>query len=148
LFLLSELSAAAVLLNPYTIGIYLEALRFPGRDNLQDLTEWQPMTLRDVQGQTFVVASLLLAIFYRCSPRRVRSWEVLSLVGLGLASLWSTRMVVWWAPVAALLAATHGFAVWRAWRHSPLVHEPPVREGKWSFVALGLAWIYFMVSPL
>ncbi len=145
--LLTELAAAAVLVNPYTIGLYIEAVNFSGNANLSDLSEWQPLTLRDGQGQLFAVVAVLLAVLYRFTPRRVRSWEILALVGIGLASLWSVRMIVWWAPVCALLAAQHGFAAWRAWSHAPLVPEPAARTGKWSFVTLGLVWICFMVSP-
>ncbi len=147
LFLLTELAAAAVLVNPYTIRLYVEALRFSSNENLEDLTEWHPLTLREDQGLLFVGAAVLLAVLYRLSPRRVRSWEVLTLVGLGLSTMWSTRMIVWWAPVAALLLAQHSFAVWRAWRHAPLIAEPTPRAGKWSFVTAGLIWICFMISP-
>lgn len=147
-FLFTELGAAAVLINPYTVRLYVEAFRFSGTENLQDLTEWHPLTLRDGEGQLFVATALVLAALYRLSPRRVRCWEILSLVGLGLATMWSSRMIVWWAPLAALLAAEHGHAVWRKWRHAPLVAPQPPRAGKWSFVAIGLAWISFMLSPL
>jgi hypothetical protein len=146
-FLLGELAAAAVLVNPYTIGLYAEALRVSGNENLQDLTEWHPLTLRDGQGQMFIMVALALAVLYRLTPRRVRSWEVLMLIGLGLATMWTSRMIVWWAPVAALLIAQHAFAVWRAWSHGPLVPQPAPRAGKWSFVAAGLVWISFMLSP-
>jgi hypothetical protein len=56
-------------------------------------------------------------------------------------------MLIWWAPVAALLMARHGFATWRKFRHAPLIAPPPVRTGKWSFVTAGLIWICFMLSP-
>ena len=148
MFLLTELSAVAVLVNPYTIRLYLEALQFSGQENLQDLTEWHPLTLRDEQGQIFAGAALLLAVLYRLSPRRVRSWEVLTLVGLGLATMWSTRMIVWWSPIVALLAARHSYSVWRAWSKSPVVSLPALRAGKWSFVSIGLTWIFFMLSPI
>ena len=146
-FVLGELAAAAVLINPYTIRLYVEALRVSGSENLQDLTEWYPLILRDGQGQLFVAMAVALTMLYRVSPRRVRSWEVLSLVGLGLATMWSTRMIVWWAPIAALLLAQHGFAVWRKWCHAPLVALPVPRSGRWSFVSAGLVWIAFMLSP-
>ncbi len=43
-----------------------------------------------------------LAVVYRLSPRRVTSTEVLALVGVGFAMLWSNRFLVWWAPLATL----------------------------------------------
>ena len=148
LLLLTELAATAVLLNPYTIGLYVEALQFSKNANLQDLTEWHPLTLRDSQGQVFALVAVLLAVLYRLSPRRVQSWEVLALIGLGAATMWSNRMIVWWGPVAGLLTAQHAFAAWRRWRHAPLVAEPAPRAGKWSVVSVGLAWIFLMLSPL
>ena len=148
LFLLTELSAAAVLINPYTIRLYVEVLQFSNNANLEDLTEWHPLTLRSDQGPLFAAMTLLLVLLYRSSPRRVRGWEVLSLVGLGLATLWSTRMIIWWAPVAAMLVALHGYAAWRRWRHKPFVASPAVTAGKWSLVTAGLVWISFMLSPL
>lgn len=147
LFLLTELAAAAVLVNPYTIRLYAEALQVSGTENLQDLTEWHPLTLRDGQGQLFAAVAIALAVLYRISPRRVRSWELLTLVGLGLATLWSSRMLIWWAPVAALLLVQHGYAAWRKWSRGPIVPEPAARSGRWSFVAAGLVWISFMLSP-
>lgn len=147
LFLLTELGAAAVLINPYTIRIYVEAVRFAGNENLEDLTEWHALTLRDGQGQLFVAVAVLLAVIYRLSPRRIRTWEMLSLVGLGLGTMWSTRMLVWWAPVVALLLAQHSFAIWRAWSHKPFIAEPTQRTGKWTIVTIGLVWISFMISP-
>lgn len=147
-FLLTELAAVAVLMNPYGLRLYVEVLRFSGLENLQDLTEWHPLTLRDDQGPLFVGAALLLVALYRVSPRRVQSWEVLALVGLGLATLHSSRMLIWWAPVAALLIAQHGYAAWRKWNHAPLIPTPSATTGKWSFVTVGLVWISFMLSPL
>lgn len=148
LLLLLELCAVAVLANPYTIRLYAEALNFSGNENLQDLAEWQPVTLRDGQGQVFIVTAIALAMLYRLSPRRVRSWEVLSLLLFGLATLWSCRMIVWWAPIAAVLVGQHTHAIWRNWSHASLVGSPYQRTGKWSFVMIGMIWISFMVSPL
>ena len=51
-FLLTQLAAAAVLMNPYGLGLYLEVLSFAGNSNLQDLVEWDPLNIRMRQGQT------------------------------------------------------------------------------------------------
>ena len=147
-FLLLELAAVAVLLNPYGIGLYVEALQISSNTNLQELTEWAPLSLREGQGRMFAAVAVLLAMLYRWSPRRVRTWEVLALVGFGAAAAWSSRLLIWWAPVAALLVATHGYAVWRASRRLPLDTEPVPRAGKWSVVTVGLIWICFAYSPL
>ena len=145
--LLLELAAAAVLVNPYGMRIYPEVLQFSANPNLNDLTEWHPIGLEETHGMVFGVAAVLLTILYRFSPRRVHSWEVLTLIVLGWSTFTSGRMIIWWAPVAALLIAVHGHAIWRNWRHLPLLPEPPIRAGKWSVVAVGLVWIFFAYSP-
>ncbi|MGE0377324.1 MAG: hypothetical protein AB7Q45_18085, partial [Planctomycetaceae bacterium] len=98
LFVLTELAAVAVLANPYGLGLYAEVFAVAGHPNLQDLIEWEPLTLRMSQGKAFAGCGLALIFAYRFSPRRVRAGEVLLLVGLGGAALWSSRMILWWAP--------------------------------------------------
>lgn len=147
-FLLMELSAAAVLLNPYGIGLYTEVLRFSSYDNLQDLTEWMPLTLRDGQTSLMAVFGILLAMCYRVSPRRVQSWEVLSLVVFGWSALWSTRMSVWVAPIMSVILTMHAYAIWRARYHKSIIPEPAVRTGKWTVVTVGVIWICFAYSTL
>jgi hypothetical protein len=146
--LLLELAAVAVLLNPYGIGLYVDVLHVSSNANVQELTEWAPLSLREGQGQLFAAFAVLLAMLYRWSPRRVRTWEVLALVGFGGAALWSSRLLIWWTPVAALLVAIHGYAVWRASRRLPFVGEPAPRAGKWSVVTVGLIFICFGYSPI
>ena len=147
-FLLLELAAVAVLLNPYGIGLYVEALQISSNANLQELTEWAPLSLREGQGQLFAAVAVFLAMLYRWSPRRVRTWEVLALVGFGGAALWSSRLLIWWTPVAALLVATHGYAAWRSSQRLSMVGEPAPRAGKWSVVTVGLIFICFGYSPI
>ncbi|MCX7410673.1 MAG: hypothetical protein NTZ32_21575 [Planctomycetales bacterium] len=147
-FLLLELAAAAVLLNPYGIELYAEALRFSSNENLQELTEWSPLSLREGQGQVFAAVAVLLAMLYRWTPRRVQTWEVLALVVFGAGALWSNRLLIWWAPVAACLVALHGYSAWRAACRQPLIPAVAPRAGKWSVVMVGLVFISFGYSPL
>ena len=49
LVLLTQIAAAAVLLNPYGIGIYGEVFAVVGNPNLEDLFEWLPLSLRMAQ---------------------------------------------------------------------------------------------------
>lgn len=148
LFLLLELACVAVLLNPYGMGIYPATLQIASNPNLADLIEWHPLSLDGGDGRVFGAMAVALAILYRSSPRRVRCWEVIALVVLGWSTLCSARLIIWWAPVAALLLAVHGHAIWRHWRYLPLLPEPPLRTGKWSLVSVGLIWIFFAFSPL
>ena len=145
LFVLTELAAVAVLLNPYGIGVYAEVLSFAGNPNLQDLIEWEPLTLRASQGKTAAAAALALMIVYRFSPRRVACAEVLLLVGLGGAAMWSSRMIHWWGPTAAYYLALHTAAIAR--RRLPAKRTAPVRRGLTSVVTVGLVWIFFAYTP-
>ncbi|MCA9076116.1 MAG: hypothetical protein KDA93_13895 [Planctomycetaceae bacterium] len=145
LFVLTEVSAVAVLLNPYGIGLYGEVFAVAGNANVHDLIEWDPLTLRMSQGKAAALCALAVMFVYRLSPRRVRSNEVLLLVGLGVAAMWSSRMILWWAPVAAYFLAIHSAATFR--RKPETAPEPSPRSGKWSVVTIGLAWIFFAYTP-
>jgi hypothetical protein len=101
LVLLLELAAVAVLLNPYGLRIYPEAYLLVKNTNLQDLVEWQPLTLRMEQGKAAAGVAFVLLFLYRMTPRRIGTGEVLALVILGGIALWTSRMILWWAPVAA-----------------------------------------------
>jgi hypothetical protein len=50
--------------------------------------------------------------------------ELLLLAGLGGWTLWTSRILVWWAVAAAYYLALHGHAAWRKWRK--LRAEPTV----------------------
>lgn len=143
-----ELSAAAALVNPYGVGLYLEVWRFGANPNLASLTEWQVLETRATHGLIFAASVIALAILYRFTPRRVAAWEVLTLVGLALASLWSARFLSWWGPVAAVLMITHAHASLRRWFPWRSEAAPSPRSGKWTVVTLGLIWIFFGYSPL
>jgi len=146
LFLL-ELAAAAVLLNPTGIGVYADVLTIAQDTNMQAIDEWRSLSLKMFQGQAAFVASLLLLLAYRISPRRVSATEFLLIAGLGAASLWSARMIMWWAPVIGLYLGLHLTAILRQWRHAPVFADPSPRSGMWSVVVIGLAWIFFAVTP-
>lgn len=145
LFVATELAAVAVLLNPYGIAIYPEVLTFSNHPNLASLVEWDPLTLRMKQGQAAFVMALTLIGLYRLSPRRVTSGEVLLMLGLGGGALWTSRLIVWWAPVAAYYFGLHGAAVWRTWMEAR--PRQPRRGGLYSVSILGMLWICFAYTP-
>jgi hypothetical protein len=145
LFCATCLSCLGVLVNPYGIGAYGEVLAVASHPNVRDLVEWEPLTLRMMQGQFAAIGAFALACLYRLSPRRVTTGELLLLVVFGVAALWTSRMIVWWAPLAAYylglhLAAATG-AQFRAARF------PVSRTGLNSVVAAGLCWIAFAITP-
>ncbi len=153
---LTGLAAAAVLLNPYGWGLYAEVWSISANANLDDLVEWQPLTLHMKQGQAAAAAVLALIFVYRMSPRRVSAAEVLLLAGIGGAALWVSRFVLWWAPVAGYCLALHGSAAWKGKRkkekgkrqeeESASAKSP--RSGKWTLVTVGLVLFFFASSPL
>ena len=146
LVLLTELAAVAGLLNPYGLALYSEVLSFGSNPNLQAIIEWQSLTLRLSQGQAAAAAGLILFIVYRISPRRVLTAEVLTLVVFGAAALWTSRMLVWWGPLAGCFAAIHGAAAWRKWQGLAIAPEPPQRASLWTVVVLGVTFIFFELS--
>jgi hypothetical protein len=145
LFLLLELAAAAVLVNPYGIRLYAEVLSFSRNPNLADLVEWDPLTLTMPHGLAAAVVALGLVIAYRLSPRRVRAGELLLLVAFGAAALWHSRMILWWAVIAAYYLGLHLSAAWRRFHRAPV--RPSPRSGRWSVVTAGLFWICFGFTP-
>lgn len=148
LALLTELAVAATLINPYGPLLYREVLAFSSNPNLQSLTEWQPLEIRTWTAGTLLGLLGLLAVLYRVTPRRVAAWEPLVLIGLGISTFWSARMLAWLAPVVAYLTVLHAHAAWRTYWHLAAVAAPSPRAGLWTVVTLGLAWIFFGYSPL
>ena len=145
LVLLLELAAAAVLLNPYGIGLYVETLTFSSNPNLSDLVEWDPLNVRMPHGVAAAAVGALLALAYRMSPRRARISEALVLVALGAMALWHSRMLVWWSIPAAYYLGLHVGAVWK--QKEDAEPRPFKRGGRWSVITLGIAWICFAYTP-
>lgn len=146
-FLLLELSAIAVLLNPYGLQIYSAVLAVSSNPNLAGLIEWDPLTLRSTQGASMAFASVVLMFLYRWSPRRVQSVEVLLLLGFGGLTLYYSRFMTWWSPVAAYCLVLHGNAVLKEDRKNRPALAPPVRTSLHTVVWLGMAFICFAITP-
>lgn len=145
LLLATELAAVCVLINPYGIGAYGEALAVANSENVRDLVEWEPLTLRMMQGQFAAIAAFVLVCLYRLTPRRITSGEVLLLIVFGGLALWTSRMIVWWAPMAAYFIGLHLAAALRRWWKP--ADPVSTRAGLNTVVAVGLCWIYFAYSP-
>ena len=145
--LMLELAGAAVLLNPYGLRLYAEVFAIAGNSNVAELTEWGPLQLRMAQGQATAVIALLLIVLYRLSPRRVTAAEVLLLFGFGASALWSSRMLVWWVPLAVTFGMQHAGAIWHQWRANSELQLPVLRSGRWSVITVGILWICFAFTP-
>lgn len=141
--LLTQLCAAAVLLNPAGFAIYPEVFNVTSNPNIGSMFEWDALTLRSAQGQSAVAAALLAFMAIKLSPRRMRCGEMLAFVLTGLLAMWSGRMLNWWAPIAGIVIGTHLIAAMRkttAWLRNP---QPAKRTGLWTVVNGGLVWILF-----
>lgn len=145
--LLLELAAVAVLFNPYGVRLYAEVINVAGNPNVADLVEWAPLQLRMAQGQAAAMIALLLIVLYRLSPRRVTAAEVLLLFGFGAAALWTSRMLIWWVPLAVTFGMQHASAIWHQWRFAAESEVPSPRNGRWSVITVGIVWICFAFTP-
>lgn len=146
-FLIAELSAVAALINPYGFGLYTEVLTFSSNANLADLVDWEPLTLRSTQGRAVASVVFMMLIVYRLSPRRVSLGEFLLLAGLGAWTLWTSRMLMWWALPAAYYATLHLNAAMRRGKQRE-VRVAPTRSGLNSVVAVAGVWMCFALSPM
>ncbi|MEZ6056050.1 MAG: hypothetical protein R3C01_05030 [Planctomycetaceae bacterium] len=147
-FILLELAAVAVLLNPSGIGIYSDVLAIAGSPNMRIIHEWAPLTFKLWQGKWAFVAVLSFLVLYRLSPRRVTTTEFLLLAGFGALTLWSSRMMMWWGPVVGLYLGLHLAAIFRKCRRADICPEEAPGSGKWSVVVVGIAWLFFALSPI
>lgn len=146
--LLAQLGFFACLINPQGWNWLSSLSQLADNRNVQDLTEWQPLVLRSALGQAVAAVFLLLLTVARFSSRPFRASEWLPLVVLGLATLWSQRLVVWWAPLVATSLAVHARSAWLRASGAAALWEASPRASKWTVVVAGLAWIAFGLSPL
>ncbi|MBI1312243.1 hypothetical protein GC176_13220 [bacterium] len=144
--LLTELAAVATLLNPYGLRLWSEVIAIGSNPNLPSLIEWQSLHIRLVQGQAAFVLALLLFVVYRFSRRRMAAAEFLALAGLGAGMLWTSRLLMWWGPLAVCLVGIHGADAWRRVRGVHLNLEPPTRASMWTIVSAFLCIIFLQVS--
>jgi hypothetical protein len=110
LFALATLGALA---NPYGWNIFHAVWLASSNANLAELLDWRPLDIHMKQAQAALAIALVLAIVYWITPRRISAVEPLLLIGLGASALWMSRMIVWWAPIAAYYAGIHAAAIRR-----------------------------------
>jgi hypothetical protein len=107
LLLWTELAAAAVLVNPYTIDAWLEAIRFSSNSNLRDVLEWNPLQLLGIGGIEIALAGVVTMFVLRHSRRSLSPADVLWLGLFGVAALLQVRMTGWFALVWTVTLAPH-----------------------------------------
>ena len=158
LIVVFQLAVLATLINPYGLVLYYEVLPFAENPNLLDLSEWQPLYARSYQGMMVLGSLVVLAFLYRQTPRRVSAMEVLTLLLFAGLTLWSARMIVWFAPLASMALVWHLHAIVQQRqsaaktiaardRQDEELETVPKRRGLWSVVAVGMVWIFFAYTP-
>lgn len=151
LLLVFALSLCGILLNPYGWGIFRVAWETAGNPNFADLVEWKPLSLEMRQGQAAIAVSIALILAYAFTPRRIAAAEWILLLGLGLSMRRSSRMIVWWGPIAAYFLAVQSAAVWNRFRHGRLFNRPgsvPLAHPVWTLASALTFCIVAACSPL
>lgn len=146
--LLLQLCSVAVLLNPNGLLVYPEIFSVSGNANTASMFEWQPLTLRMPHGQIAAAVLATAVLCVRCSPRRLRTTEVLIFSGTGLLAAWSARMLNWWAPAAAVLLAVHLTAILRPQLNRIRFHLPVRPSLAWTALSLAIIAISLAATPL
>jgi len=168
LLLLLQLSAAAVLINPFGMAAYAEVFSVAGHPNMSSMLEWNPLTLRMPAGQRFAALALGTTLLLGLTPRRVRTTELLILTVTALLTAWSARMLNWFTPAAALIAGVHLAAVVRRFlnrRHTRRISDTAVSAADpetesadtaeatklpawiWTVASLGIIWLCLILNP-
>jgi hypothetical protein len=104
--LFAELAAAATLINPYGIELWLHVWRLRSNPNLAGLPGWRPLSVEMAGGWAFAlaIAALLWAFRHGTSRRRpVPVAQSLLGIGLGLAALAASGLLVLCAPLFVLI---------------------------------------------
>ena len=156
---LTELAAAATLLNPYGIDLWIEAATFSFNPNLRDITEWNPLVILGIGGREFAFACVLIMVLLRFSRPAGDAGRRVAGVGVCRRGHFAGRMMGWFAPVLGIVLVPHLAEIWnRLW---PLVAEPaateptiedvpgslpPGRSWRYSLCCVGLVWIAFCFS--
>lgn len=157
---LTELAAAATLVNPYGVDLWIEALGFSGNPNLRDVAEWAPSVITGPGGAGLALAALAWMVVLRGSRRPLATSDVLAVLLVGAITLWQTRMITWLGPLVAVVAAPHlGYLAARWWPTtddatsldqvpSTTAALPAGRSYLLSVVSVGVIWIAFAFSTL
>ncbi|MGC3969140.1 MAG: hypothetical protein QM775_17780 [Pirellulales bacterium] len=111
----TELAALAVLVNPYTIDAYIEAVRFSRNLNLRDVVEWAPLSFGHPAGLEFAAALVVVGLLLRHSLRKFAASDVFALLLFGAAAALQLRMIGWFAILWAVSMAPHLADVLSQW---------------------------------
>lgn len=145
--ILCELAAAAVLLNPYGIDLYIHTFTFGTNPNLRTVAEWSEMRSRAREGWWLMASIVAMLFVFRHSRVRIRPADVLLLGVLAVAVWFSIRMSVWYAYAFGLVIAPHvAELVARKWP-KPTVPDDP-EETLIDKRVLGRTYIHTLVCAV
>jgi hypothetical protein len=139
-------AALGACLNPYHVRIYPAIWSISENPNITDLVEWQPLTLHMRQGRAALAAVVFLLIALKLSPRRIRGAEWLALLVFGWLAVRTSRMIVWWAPLAGYTFAVHAAAVGRRFAAPRFAAHLKCAVSPWFVLAI--VSVAVMLSPL
>lgn len=165
-FLLAELAAAATLLSPHGVELWLYVWRLPSSANLRDLPAWRALSVESGGGwPLLLLLGLLLVAFRRGGNRQpLPAAHVLWLGGFGAAVLAGSGLLAISSPLLVFAALPHLAALGRdlasrarfgggalgrlraglSDRFGFLAH----RSWHGAVLALALLWAAFALSPV
>lgn len=147
-FILLVLATCAVMINPHGISLLIEALTFGQNENLRGISEWQPTVLMSLTGGLFFGSLLITGVFLRVSPRQITLYETLLLVGLGIATLLATRMLIWWALVWPVVMIPHAAATFATRRPADSIGRVVPATAMNTLIAVAMLFVTLVVSPV
>jgi hypothetical protein len=118
---------------------------------LRDLIEWKPLLDHQRQLTSFVVFVAMFAGLWgstfaeTISQRRILSTETLLVVLLGVATIRTSRMILWWGPAVAWSISVLAAARWK-WSGGLFADDLLRQSHGWAVIAPGA--IILMVAAL
>lgn len=162
-FLLVEWAAAATLLSPYGVELWLYVLRLPESPNLRGLPAWGALSVESGGGWALLLLlGLLLIAFRRGGDRPLPAGRALWLGGFGAAAFAWAGLLAFLAPLLVYAALPHLAALgqalvsrraagpragrWAAFRERIALLSRPSWHG--ALLAFALLWAAFALSPV
>jgi len=143
----SVLAISTPLINPYGLGLYKNVLHFSENLNLYDLVEWRPLSLKMFQGKAAAVVSALMIGLWFFSPRKLKAAEILLLIVLGYATIKTSRMIIWLAPVLASQVVVHLNAIREKQRGQLADPSNEIKHQGYTFLGVCILLLAFLTTP-
>ncbi len=157
LVVLAELAAAATLLQPLGLDLWIDLSRGTRGSAWTELGGSNPLFLASGTGIACMLIWLTTAALLRVSPLRIRASDVLLLVGFSVGVAFNRHLALWLGPVACWVLLPHLAEVfertgWLSPKLSRLEWEAdqsvPPFAFKYSVLSVLVIWCAFSLSPL